>query len=226
MRAQPSPTRPLTVAHRAGNSAALLASAVSLGVDLVEADVWPYRGRLEVRHLKTMGPVPLLWDKWRLVSARTPRLHLHELLAFVEPGAEIMVDLKGRDPGSVASVVSTLRAELGGHRYTVCSRSWPLLDGFRDEPQARRVHSIGTQRELRSAWVRLAERPGEGVSVHRRLLTRDVVRRLRDLSPLVMTWPVNSRATLDHVLDLGVNGVISDDLDLLARVVADRSEAE
>ena len=69
------------VAHRAGNELARLRDAEQLGVALVEADVRLWRGRLEVRHLKTVGPLPILWDTWRLANPFAPRLELRDLLA-------------------------------------------------------------------------------------------------------------------------------------------------
>ena len=63
----------LAIAHRAGNSLDGLHQANLLDVDVVECDVHAHRGRLEVRHLKTAGPLPFLWDRWELASARAPR---------------------------------------------------------------------------------------------------------------------------------------------------------
>ena len=61
-----APEQPLIVAHRAGNHLDKLAEAFALGVDYAETDVWLHRGRLEVRHEKTLGPLPLLYDRGRL----------------------------------------------------------------------------------------------------------------------------------------------------------------
>ncbi len=57
----------LVIAHRAANSAAALA-AVGPGVDVVEADVHLFRGRLEVRHAKTLWPSSVLWERWYLLE--------------------------------------------------------------------------------------------------------------------------------------------------------------
>src|SRR3954470_21371543 len=89
---------PFLVAHRAGNDLALLRRAERVRARLIEADVHLRRGRLEVRHLKTLGPLPVLWDRWYLASPRTPRLELQELLASAAPDTALMLDLKGRDP--------------------------------------------------------------------------------------------------------------------------------
>ena len=62
--------------------------------------------------------------------------------------------------------------------------------------------------------------PPYGVSVHRSLLDREVVDDLRSRVEVVMTWPVNDDDALAHVLDVGANGVITDEVDVLRRVVA------
>jgi hypothetical protein len=82
------------VAHRAGNDLQQLRDAAHLGARLIEADVRLFRGRLEVRHLKSVGPLPIFWDCWHLANPFARRMQLHELLAAVEPlGAELMLDL-------------------------------------------------------------------------------------------------------------------------------------
>jgi glycerophosphoryl diester phosphodiesterase len=209
------PGRPLAIAHRFGNEPRLVRGAVEAGADLVELDIWPYRGKLEVRHLKTMGPVPLLWDRkpYRLVSARAPRLELSELLDGHERG-ELMLDLKGRDVAASVAVRDEMRSLQPGAEYTVCSQSWTLLETFRDEPGVRVVHSVGSELRLRSLERRLpAHATGVGVNV--RLLTRERVQRLRELVPLVATWRVNDADTLDRVLDWGVTAVITDSLHIV-----------
>jgi hypothetical protein len=76
-------SRLLAIAHRAGNDLARLREAEAIGADLIETDLWYYRGPTEVRHVKTLGPVPVLWDRWRLEPGWTPRLHLSALLEAV-----------------------------------------------------------------------------------------------------------------------------------------------
>ena len=90
------------MAHRAGNDLARLREAERLGA-VVEADVRLWRGRLEVRHLKTIGPVPILWDRWELASPFAPRLELHALLAAARPGTQLMLDGSQPVPPSAAA---------------------------------------------------------------------------------------------------------------------------
>jgi glycerophosphoryl diester phosphodiesterase len=215
----------LTIAHRAGNSLAGMHAANELGVDVIECDIHHYRGRLEVRHLRTAGPLPFLWDKGELVSGSAPRLGLEELLEADEHGTLFMLDLKG--PWTwTGRAVARLLHEGGHHRpVLVCGRWWPSIDAMAHLPYVLPVLSARNRFELSRLRRRLAggHRHGvrpHGVSVHRSLLDRQVVAELHRDVEVVMTWPVNDVATLDSVLGFGVTGVISDESDILAEARA------
>jgi glycerophosphoryl diester phosphodiesterase len=217
----------LAIAHRAGNSLADLHRAIELGADVIEADVHSYRGRLEVRHLKTMGPLPWLWDQWELRSARAPRLGLRELLLAAGHGVTFMLDLKGHEPGVGEEVARQLHACAPERPVLVCSRFWPALDPFARLPWVRIIRSARSRAELSGMFT--LPRPGDpeyGASVHRGLLTPDVVAALHERVQVVMTWPVNDIPTLEAVLgfqDSGTIGVISDELPVLRHLLAARS---
>jgi len=93
----------LAIAHGAGNSLAGLQVANELGVDVIECDVRRGREQLEVRHLKSAGPLPFLWDRWELASASAPRLGLAELLAAQQHDTRFMLDVKGRQAGTAGA---------------------------------------------------------------------------------------------------------------------------
>jgi hypothetical protein len=211
----PATRRPFVVAHRAGNRIDDLRAAELLGSELVEADVRLYRGRLEVRHLRTVGPLPILWDRWRLAAPWRPRLVLSSLIAATAPETELMLDLKG-SRGRVAEMVrEAIRPHLEARRFTVCARSWQLLEPFAGLP-VRRVHSIGTGRELRRFLERFASERLEGVSVHERLLEPSSVAALRSIAEVLMTWPVNRPGRARELVQLGVDGLITDDASALS----------
>ena len=66
------------------------------------------------------------------------------------------------------------------------------------------------------------------MSVHVSLLDHGFVQLLRERVEVVMTWPVNTVATLDRVVELGVNGIITDEPAILTAVrgtVTDRRSA-
>jgi len=214
----------LAIAHRAGNSLARLAAANDLGVDVIECDVHGHRGRLEVRHLKSAGPLPFLWDRWELVPASAPRLGLAELLAADQHGTTFMLDLKGRHPRTSRAVAGLLH-EVGHSRpMLACGRWWPLVDALAtDLDYVRPVLSARTRGELFRLRRRLETGPAPfGVSMHASLLDVAVVAELHRRVERVMTWPVNDQDVLETVLGYGVSGVISDDASVLEQVVARR----
>lgn len=182
---------------------------------LVEADVHLYAGRLEVRHLKTIGPLPILWDRWYLAPRDTPRLELRDLLAAVAPETELMLDLKGIDP----RLPRRLAAELDGHpgQVTVCSRNWRFLRRLRG---ARIVHSVGSRHQLRALRRRFGGRRLQGVSIHRDLLDAATVADLRRRAELVLTWPVATAEEARRLASWGVDGVISERFEALAGQLA------
>jgi glycerophosphoryl diester phosphodiesterase len=199
---------PFVVSHRGGNDITSLATAARLGVRVVEADLHLFRGRIEVRHLKTVGPIPLLWDRWRLESPFQPRLRLEELLERVDPAITLMLDLKGRDPRLSHRVRELLR---GGPRPAiVCSRSWHLLQPFRGEQDIRVLHSVGSRRQLRRLLRRFPARSLEGVSIHAGLLDAAVVSAVRERAEVVFSWPVSTLARARLLAAWGVSGMISD----------------
>lgn len=222
----------LAIAHRAGNSLAGLHAANELGADVIECDVHHHRGRLEVRHLKTAGPLPFLWDRWELASASAPRLGLDELLTADRHGTLFMLDLKGRSTSAARSVARLLHQ--GGHHHPVlvCSRYWPSVDALSRLPYVRPILSARNRLELSRLRQRLAGtnssgagvgRAPYGVSVHRSLLDRNVVADLHRHVEIVMTWPVNDPESLESVLEVGVTGVISDEFDVLRLLLDHRT---
>ena len=215
---------PLAVAHRAGNSLAGLRAAHAVGADVVECDVHEHRGRLEVRHLKTAGPLPFLWDRWEVRPASTPRLGLAELLAADPYGSTFMLDLKGRRPDVARSVARVLRAQPDERPVLVCTRFWPALDELAGLPFVRPVLSARNRVELELLRRRLAGAAAQpaGVSVHRSLLDAATVAELHRGVDLVMTWPVNDTDTLRATLATGVSGIISDEPDVLVELLRRR----
>jgi hypothetical protein len=203
----------LHVAHRAGNTIELLTSSLADGADLIEADVHLYRGRLEIRHTKTMGPLPWLWDRWYVVPARLPRLTLPELAAALPAERRLMLDLKGWHPWLGRRVAVAMEEAAPGVPYVVCSRHWRMLDAFDDLDHVDVVHSVRSRAELARLPRRLAGRRSWGVAVHRELLPRMDVPALLQSVDALLTWPVNTDEALAEVAGHGVTGVISDDLD-------------
>lgn len=199
----------LVIAHGAANSSGALAAAAGLA-DVVEADVRRFAGRLEVRHAKTVGPVPLLWDHGRPIDPRTPRPRLAQVLPRVPAGVALMLDLKGPDPRMAAEVLAATDGWRSRRPLLVSARAWRTADRLRGEPGITVLHSVGGGRGLRALLRRYGPDELEGVAVDRRLLTPGVVAALRERAPRVWTWPVDDPVTARTLVRWGVTGLISD----------------
>jgi glycerophosphoryl diester phosphodiesterase len=183
----------------------------------VEADVRLYHGVLEVRHLKSVGPLPIFWDRWRLARPGAARLGLEELLVAVGPDTELMLDLKGFDRRLAARVLEAVTAARLP-RTTVCARNWRLLAPF-EGAGFRVVYSVRTRRQLARLLGSRRLPPG-GVSIHESLLCAATVRELRARAEVVLTWPVTAAARARELAEWGVDGLITERLELAGELVS------
>jgi glycerophosphoryl diester phosphodiesterase len=212
----------LAVAHRRGNEVLTLREAALLGADVIEGDVHLHRGQLEVRHQKSMGPLPWFWEKWKVYPPHLPRPSLAELLEGRPSGATLMLDLKG-----VGRVGSKTRAAVAEHPphdpFLVCARWWPSLRHFHDLQAARVVLSARGPVALSRLRRRLrAGHAPYGVSVHLSVLTPALVREIQGYGVLVLSWPVDDRPSLERARELGIDGAITKDLEIVKELVAER----
>lgn len=219
-----SPGSPLGVAHRAGNSLDRLRDAARVGADVIELDVQAHRGRLEIRHARRLWPLPLVMDGWRILPGWRTQLLLEDVLAEPLPaGVRLMLDLKGDDASIGSSVVAALARTghaLAPREVLVCGRYWPALEPFADVAGATVLLSARTPAEVAALTRRALRRDADGVSLHRSLLTTELVTSLREQLGLVLTWPINDVQALDEVVDKGVTGVITDSADVLRATLA------
>jgi glycerophosphoryl diester phosphodiesterase len=205
---------PLLIAHRAGNERDRLRAAERAGADVIEADLHLRRGRLELRHLKTAGPL-FYWDRWALAPPWRRFDDLADLLAAARPETVLMLDIKGRDPAVARTVSEMLSRAARPVRAYVSAREWSLLDEI-DPALAQRIGSAARPAQLERLIEHAAKRSLDGASLHLRLLESGHLRALREHVPLLMSWPVKNGQEVDRATALGVAGLISDDLGLLA----------
>ena len=196
------------IAHRAGDRPEALAR-VAAEADLIEADVRLFHGRLEVRHAKSIGPIPLLWEKWHLVARRRPPLLLEDLLAAMPDDVGLVLDLKGPDPRMARRVLRATAAWRAARPLRVCGRVWPTIDRMRGHTGVATVHSAGSARQLR-ALLRRPRGRLEGASVDRRLLTPAITAAIRERVEVLWAWGVDDPRTARELLAWGVTGLISD----------------
>lgn len=199
------------VAHRAGNSAEHLRAVEGI-VDHVEVDLHLGRdGGLDARHAKVLWPTRRLWERWYVLPRDTAVTPFSEVMEAIGSSTGLWLDLKGVSP----RLARLARPMVEGHRrLTVSTKSWWLLPSFVEMPGVRTFRSAGNRTELALLmWLPSRVRPS-GAVVHRRLLSEGVVRRLKRRG-LIFTWAVDDAETVSLMYELGVDGVILDDIGLV-----------
>ncbi len=244
--------RPLAIAHRAGNELETLHRAEDLGADLIEIDVWDYRGRLEVRHAKTLGPV-ILWDRaprdlpiarrlgplsiltdhWHVRIARShSRQTIADIYGAAQPRTTFMLDLKGRSQRLAERLVAAVRmarpAPAGDSAppILICARNWTALEAAGRHPDVRVIHSVGDDDELAAVWARLASLPDPAVSIHARLLDEPTLARFVADEIAVISWPINTQELREDLTARGASGLTIDEPDVLRAVLAGGAAAQ
>jgi glycerophosphoryl diester phosphodiesterase len=202
---------PFLVAHRAGNNLGALRVAERAGVRVVEADLRLCGGLAEVRHAKSVGRLPVLYDEgqWRVSRGRLP---LAALLEAASDETELLLDLKDDDV-RLAEVVA---AGLGGRAVTVCARAWRLLEPFAGVRDIHVLRSIGSHVEL-AAFLRSPAGSCDGVSIAEWLVDEALVSALRERAGVVVAWTVNTPRRAARLLGWGVDGITTDELGLVGR---------
>jgi glycerophosphoryl diester phosphodiesterase len=209
---------PFVVAHRAGNDLARLRAAEARGVTVVEADVRLSGRRVDIRHGRRLGRLPVVYDEGRL-SRERQRFTLDDLLAEASPRTGLLLDLKGRDIRLAERVLAALEPHLGRRPLAVCARAWRLLEPFGGDPRLRVVPSIGSQRELAAFLTRSSSPPASAVSVRDSLVDPPTVRTLRRRAGAVVCWTVNCGRRAAELTSWGVDGITTDAVDGVASAV-------
>jgi len=234
---------PLAIAHRGGalqrpeNTLAAFENAVSMGYRCVETDVRSTRdGVCVVFHdpdlERLTGQTGVIADlRWSdLASCRVggtePIPRLEDILA-AWPDLRLVIDPKSDD--AVAPLIDVLRRTASRHRVCVGSFSGKRMAAVRRElPGCTSCTPREVVRLRLASWglpsqrlqANAAQVPiGVGpIPVVDRAFIRAAHRR----GIPVQVWTVDERAEMERLLDLGVDGIMSDDLATLKQVFEER----
>jgi glycerophosphoryl diester phosphodiesterase len=215
----PLPHRLVTIAHGAGNEPHLLQRALDSGVDMVEADVWAQGGRLLLRHDHKLPLLPILIDQWHLRRDRT-HVTLEELLELAGTRSRLFLDIKSAGQEATLAVLDTLRRHRIEENTEVCSKHWGVVATLREAgADFPLFHSANNGRRLRS-FLRLLGRPDSpvGLSIRHNLLSEGLVSSLKQRGVRIYAWIVRERARADTLMRWGIDGITSDDFELLAAI--------
>lgn len=239
--------RPLAFAHRGGaghqpeNTWRAFSCAVALGYAYLETDTRSTAdGKLIAFHDAELdrvtdrkGQVSKL--TWKEVSAArvhgTEEIPLLEDLIGTFPELRFNIDLK--DEGTVRPLARVLKRTAAWDRVCVTSFSGARLLAVQrslDRPVCLAVTpaAIAAVRFLGAPGAamtrRLAASGAQCAQVPRRIATREFIRRAHELGLHVHVWTLNTRAEIEWALDLGADGVMTDDIVLLRDILAERGQ--
>lgn len=226
--AEPPSARPArryrAVAHRAGNNLHDLERALAAGVDAIECDFWHDRGRLSLRHERKLPALPVLYDRWYLRFS-LGELNLRDLLREIDGRVQLFLDIKSSTVKAADAVLDLYHDNEAMMPPTlVSSKQWDLLHRLaRAGTGMRMLYSVGRRHQIEALLRRAREEYAPaGTSIRQTFLDADLIGRLHDEGLQVYAWTVNNRRRAVELLSWGVDGLISDDVEMFEAL--DRGE--
>jgi glycerophosphoryl diester phosphodiesterase len=235
----------IITAHRAGavkapeNTLAAIEQAIVDGAHFAEIDVQETAdGEIVVLHdtdlLRLAGVDRKVWEmtydeisrldvgSWfsaEFAGERVPTLR--EAMQAARGRLKLNIELKphGRDKALVESVVQAIEEE-----------------GFESECIVTSLHYASVLRtkqlnpRLRVGYIvfetigRIGKLDVDILSLNSRLATQAIVAAVKKQDKEIHVWTVNDKVAMSELIDLGVDGIITDRPDLLVRVLEERSE--
>lgn len=226
------------------NTVAAFREAVAMGYRYLETDVHATAdGRLVAFHddvldRVTDGRGTIAELPWSVVSAAringTDSVPLMDELFETFPEARFNIDIKAL--AAVAPLTETIRHHDAIDRVCIGSFSDSRLRAARKSLGPRLATSAGptdvaTMRLLPSVVSRLLRSPAQALQIpvtHRigpvtpTVVTRRLVETAHRLGKHVHVWTIDEASEMHRLLDLGVDGIVSDRIDTLRDVLAER----
>jgi glycerophosphoryl diester phosphodiesterase len=214
--------RPLLLGHRGArgqksipeNTLASFDQALADGCDGFEFDVrLSVDGKPVVCHDPQSGGIEIARASAEQLSALP---QLQDVLARYQDRAFLDIELK---VSGLEKITAALLQKHSPHRRFVVSSFLPaVLKSVQAEDSGIPLGLIcETEAELR-LWEK---RSIEYVIPHYRLVDEALLRQLRDAGRKILVWTVNAPADMRHFAASGVDGIISDDTDLLCRTLGE-----
>jgi hypothetical protein len=203
----------IIVAHKGASSPENVDRLVRAGATAIELDVHDGPAGVRVTHFAPVWAVPGWLERdhrsFRLARDRGGDPLLSDLLGWLPPGLDVMLDLKEKLPARRARLNTGLAALPSKAKLSVSTSHGRDLSHFEQA-------GFGTWRTLSTGWalrryLAASEPSGEALSVSHQLLTAAVVRRLTvDRGATVLAWTVNDPGRAQQLRTWGVQGITTD----------------
>jgi glycerophosphoryl diester phosphodiesterase len=229
--------RPLVIGHRGAgavapdNSLEGLAAAIAAGADLVEFDVGP--GLLLGHSPRELPPRPLsLDDAFDFLAASEAGIHVDLKVVGIEP--EIAAAVRRHGLAERVIVSSTWARSL--RRFARLSPELPRAIGYpRDRYGAARVPwpvaattaAAGSLRAVMPARVPalLGLARANVLALHHALVSPAVLRATHAHGAALFVWSADDAVLVERLAALGVDGIVSGDPEMAAKVLATLNQA-
>jgi glycerophosphoryl diester phosphodiesterase len=203
------------IGHNAGDDPGSTLTALSSGAGYIEIDVVYQDGVLFAAHGQPQDTFRNL--VWRLA----PPVTLLDAWGYSSASPGIELDIKSGSPEALRSLGDFIKRHWSGkQQLMLASKSPDVLSTMADlVPGAFRVLSIDTPSSLASfqAGNGKAAR-ADGVTVRDSLLNPESMASFKKEGLLVLAWTVEDPTRLDQLIDLGVDGVATDNLAITERL--------
>ena len=233
-----APPQPVRIAHAYGNSRAALRRALAADIDMIEVDIWYRGGDVYVHHARRLNPLPLLADK-KMPGHPLPRpafpvwpgywvwpdinpLKLDELLRIVGGRKRLLLDVKGRYKGGrsadfAEAIARRVREHQASSWAVVCGQTYAILNALRraeDDIEVR--YSLEKPHQWES-FLRKMKKDGRvrQVCISQHFIDEEKARVLEQNGVNVYVWTIDDPEAARQHIEQGVDGIISNDLDLL-----------
>ena len=205
----------LGIAHNAGAGPNELKRAIDCGATAVEIDVVAVQGQLRAAHemppAAETGEAPLLEDLWPIAAG----------------ASLISIDLKSTTPETLELLGAFLaHAAPSSPTIVVTSKDAAALGQMRERaPEALRFLSLETREQLAA----LRDDPTlqealHGVTMKETLVDDTTIPWLRERQLTIWAWTVDNPVRALELLDLEVEGIITDSLPLLDALQSDEAQ--
>lgn len=196
------------VAHNSGGRIEATLQAIIFGADVIEADVVEIDGALYSAH---SPPIPFIGDRW----FRGPSLE--QIWTASYRADALKLDLKETSPEYVELVADFLVSRPGDRDTIVVSRSPRVLATLRERaPDTILLLSVPDDDAFAALQANASlQRTIDGVSVRESLIDATMVSWLVEQDIRAFAWTVNDLERVNELIQLGVEGITTENLAIL-----------
>jgi glycerophosphoryl diester phosphodiesterase len=232
-------SRPIVrIAHAYGNTRQKLATALAADCDMIEVDMWYRGGDIRIHHEHKFRWFPVLID--RVMSTHKPgrfalrignyfvrpdigTLRLEELFRTTAGRKRLLLDVKGHYSarhlnGYVDRLVGLIRKYNAETWVAICGQTYSVLHRVREVAPDLEVRYSIEQPYQWERFLRLLEHGVRQVCISYRFIDDDKAKLMADNSVDLYCWTVDDWDAARHLVAEGVDGIISNDLKLLAEL--------